>query len=309
MSDTYFSDREFGSKPRDLQDITPSAWRGIVGAVESLIESGAFGLDFPERCPERDWTIGTNQTTLSLAVQGEIPDLEWPLQTVKSDKSMFGEFNVEPYVPPVAPTLDLVEFCYKHVAQPIREEDRLHPYYGHHHLDFDRETGREAFLTQINRIFARNGLAYELRSGGQVERLAPPILQESLRSAVFNTGDQGLDDLLENARNKFLSHDVQIRRDSLEKLWDAWERLKTLEATRKDLSIGLLLDRVTNEPTLRAILEAESRLLTKIGNDFQIRHSEIGKVQVGNSAHVDYLFHRLFALMLLILERRSSTQP
>jgi hypothetical protein len=28
-----------------------------------------------------------------------------------------------------------------------------------------------------------------------------------------------------------------------------------------------------------------------------IRHSEVQKVPIGTSAHVDYLFHRLFALM------------
>jgi hypothetical protein len=92
MAEIYFSDREFGPRPRDVQDITPAAWRGIVGAIESRIEAGAFGLDFPERCQDgAAWTTGTDQTTFSQAVQGEIPDLEWPLQTVKTgDSSLFG---------------------------------------------------------------------------------------------------------------------------------------------------------------------------------------------------------------------------
>jgi hypothetical protein len=48
MSDAYFSDREFGEKPRDVREITPDAWQGIVGAINSRVDAGAFGLDFPE---------------------------------------------------------------------------------------------------------------------------------------------------------------------------------------------------------------------------------------------------------------------
>ena len=309
MSDIYFSDRESGPRVRDLQDLTPGAWRGIVGAIESRMEGGAFGLDFPERCTDgAAYTTGTDQTTFAQAVQGEIPDLQWPLQTVKSDNSLFGPYNVEPHVPAIASALDLVEFCYRHVAQP-NHDDRIHSYFGHYHLDFDRETGRESFRSQINRIFARNGLAYELRSNGAVQRLAPPVLHESLRSAVFDTGDEGLDNLLETARQKFLNHDADTRREGLEKLWDAWERLKTLEKpNNKRLSIQTLLDRVTSEPTYRDVLEQEARQLTEIGNHFHIRHTEIGKAPIGDDAQVDYLFHRLFAFALLILEKNSSRQ-
>jgi hypothetical protein len=35
MSDAYFSDREFGARARDVQEITPSAWRGMWGAIVS----------------------------------------------------------------------------------------------------------------------------------------------------------------------------------------------------------------------------------------------------------------------------------
>ena len=229
------------------------------------------------------------------------------MQTVKSQESPFGSYNVQPYVPATASALDLVQFCYRHVAQP-NHEDTIHRYFGHHHLDFDRQTGRDNFRSQINRIFARNGLAYELRADGSVERLAPPVLRESLRSAIFNTGDEGLDSLLDIARHKFLSHDPNTRRESLEKLWDAWERLKTLESTNKPLSIQTLLDRVASEPTYRGVFETEARALTNIGNDFQIRHSEVGKVPIGDEAQVDYLFHRLFAFMFLILEKNSSRE-
>lgn len=310
MSDAYFSDREFGARRRDVQEITPQVWRGIVGAINSRVEAGAFGLDFPRRCADGGTLItGTDETTLAQAIQGEIPDIEWPLRTVTATQSsgMFGSYETEPYAPATAIALDVVEFCWRHVAQP--DERSFHPYYSHAHLDFDRQSGRQGFAEQINRIFARNGLAYELRDNGRVERLAPPVLRESLRSAVFQTGDDVLDGLLETARNKFLSHDPNTRRESLEKLWDAWERLKTLDTpSNKARSIQNLLDQVTGEPTYRLLLETEARALSNnIGNAFQIRHHEIGKAPVSDDSQVDYFFHRLFAFMLLILGRNRAT--
>ncbi len=42
--------------------------------------------------------------------------------------------------------------------------------------------------------------------------------------------------------------------------------------------------------------------LTKIGNTFQIRHSETSQVSLTRDAHVDYLFHRMFALIWMLLQ-------
>ena len=229
------------------------------------------------------------------------------MRTVTATESsrIFGSYETEPYAPTTAVALDLVEFCWRHVAQP-EVQGPIHSYFGHAHFDFDRESGRATFREQINRIFARNGSAYELRDTGTVERLAPPVLRESLRAAIFRTGDDVLDGLLETARYKSLSHDPNVRRESLEKLWDAWERLKTLDTpSNKRLSIQNLLDQVASEQTYRSLLEAEARALTDIGNTLQIRHHEIGKPPISGDTQVDYLFHRLFALMLLILQRTT----
>jgi hypothetical protein len=127
--------------------------------------------------------------------------------------------------------------------------------------------------------------------------------RESLACAIFDTSDPLLDGLLDTARRKFLDSDLHDRREALEKLWDAWERLKTLESSDKQHSIRLLLDKVCNEPAFRRVLETEARALTEIGNSFMIRHSEIGRVPIQDDEHVDYLFHRMFALIRLILRQ------
>jgi hypothetical protein len=111
-----------------------------------------------------------------------------------------------------------------------------------------------------------------------------------------------LDGLLEDARHKFLNRDLKVRKESLERLWDAWERLKTIGPGKdKAAQVQGLLTNAVKEPVLLARIEKEARELTEIGNSFMIRHTETNKVAIEGSANVDYLFHRMFALILLLL--------
>ncbi|NVH78280.1 hypothetical protein FSB08_39195 [Paraburkholderia sp. JPY432] len=65
----------------------------------------------------------------------------------------------------------------------------------------------------------------------------------------------------------------------------------------------ILLDKAASEENFRARLEKEASELTEIGNKFMIRHTETDKVPIGNTAQVDYLFHRMFALIRLLLKQ------
>ena len=112
-------------------------------------------------------------------------------------------------------------------------------------------------------------------------RIAPTGLHEALAEAIFKTGDQILDGLLEDARHRFLNRDLTVRKESLERLWDAWERLKTI-GPGKDKAAkaqGLLINEM-KEPALLARIEKEARELTEIGNSFMIRHTETNKVPI-----------------------------
>jgi hypothetical protein len=289
LPDEYFSDRERGPRPRTTPGVTPAAWGGVVALIQSRIANGAFGVDYPEECPDGRGTTGTDARALGLAVRGEMPDLDWPLE-------------VEP-CPPTLAILDLLEFCHEHVAETVPTS--FHSFFGHQHLSFDRTQGQADFRAAINRIFARNQLAYELKDDGQIRRLAAPVLHELLTAQAFRTGDATLDALLESARTKFLSPDANVRREAIEKLWDAWERVKTLEpGPDKRSSVKALLDKSADEAAFRDVLEEEARALTEIGNRFQIRHSETNQVRLQRNDHVDYLFHRLFALIWLVLRAR-----
>jgi hypothetical protein len=136
-------------------------------------------------------------------------------------------------------------------------------------------------------------------------RIVPPILFDMM-GALPSSGDATLDELIRGAIAKFKDPAPATRKEGLERLWDAWERLKSLEVEgNKRVSVKALLDRAANGQ-FRSLLEAEATALTATGNAFQIRHFEAGKAAIEQAAHVDYLFHRLFALIHLLLYARAS---
>lgn len=297
----YFSDRENGPRPRVDENISPLAWGGIVAIVQALISSGAFGIKYPEMCPAGVGPVGTDEKSLSLILRAEIPELDWPLKTTAESQEGFS-FYQEPFAPATLAILDFIEFCFHSIGKPVQHD--YHKFFQHHHLSFDEQVGQEEFRINVNRIFARNGIAYDLSATGRVERVAPPVLREELSNAVFISGDGTLDRMLEEARQKFLNPDVRIRREALERLWDCWERLKSqADPNNKKVAVATLLDQVAPDAPFRAVLEKEARELTEIGNSFHIRHSEVSQTPLTFSAHVDYLFHRLFALVLLLLRK------
>lgn len=286
MNEIYFSDREFGARPRIKEEISRNAWGGIIALIKSYIADSSFGYRYPLLCQEGKGIYGCDENSFSLAIEAEIPSVRWPLSQDR--------------IPTTPEILDIIEFCHRAVGKPIKID--YHRFLGHSHFRFEVEEGRVAFRGDINLIFSRNGLAYELGTDGSIVRLAPVVLRDALRYAIFKTGDADLDLLLESARTKYLDPDPNVRRESLEKLWDAWERLKSIEPDKnKKSSVEALLNKAASEQNFRERLDKEARELTEIGNKFRIRHSETNQTSLELSEHLDYLFHRLFALIRLFL--------
>ena len=300
----YFSDRENGPRARTEQVISPAVWAGLVATVQALINSGAFGLRFPERCPDGQAVCGCDTDALAASVIAEMPGLAWPLETMCLVEDGFLSQR-EPFAPDTLLILDFIEFIYASVAKPI--PGKHHDFFSHHHLTFDQQSGQEEFRATVNRIFSRNGVAFEMLSTGRIVRVLPPVLGEDLKRTIFRTGDRTLDNMLDECRAKFSDRNPLLRREALERLWDGWERLKSLaDPGDKKRSIKIILDATAAEPSLRARLEGEATELNSIGNSHLIRHSEVNHVPVIVVDQVDYLFHRLFAMIQLILRKKGS---
>ena len=290
----YFSEREHGERPRINREIPPTVWNGILSLIRVRIDDGSFGKSFPEVCSDNSmWSCGVNERSFTAAMEAEIPALARDARVWQFSKT---------YTPETTAVLDVIEFCWEHVSKP--ERDHYHGFLKHNHLKFDDSTGRAEFGEKVNRIFQRNEMAFTLTEGGRIERIVPETFSNELRPANFRTGDAVLDELLESARQKFLAPSDDDHRDALEKLWDAWERLKTVDVDDKKLGSQKMLDEAagSNQSKFRALLEQEAMSLTKAGNSLFIRHSETVQERLETSEHVDYLFHRMFALIHLILK-------
>src|SRR5262249_2519640 len=147
-----------------------------------------FGLSFNEKCGDGYAYAGTDHTRLGRTMKGY--GIIWPHDVDRSNPPNDGQ------------VFDLLEFSYEFIAEA---KDPHYPsYMSHSHYSYDQESGRAKFTQDVNRMFERNGMAFELKDG-EIIRLAPAVLQEDLAVSVFRTGDNSLDELLETARQKFLN--------------------------------------------------------------------------------------------------------
>ncbi len=234
-------------------------------------------MKYPDVCEDYGDVIGTNWVQFDDAVLAEIPNLssakddEVPLIASLRDKQ-----------PATLDTLDLIEFCWRNVSKV--KTRWLHDFFRHHHLEFDDDAGRDEFREEIERTFRRNRIAYKLTEDGRIERTNPGILGDLATELGLDTGDPELDRLLNTASVKFRAPDQIMRGEALESLWDAWERIKTLDSSDKKAGIAKVLDSAAgkNSPQFRDALEREAKELTKIGNKHRIRHSETYQEALGN---------------------------
>jgi hypothetical protein len=223
---------------------------------------------------------------LGMALRAEV-DIDWPLIPHQLPDDQLA-------------ILDTLEFLFEHVGKPLK--GKFHSHFGHHHLSFDVEEGQQEFADAVNRLLARNGIAFELGEDGQVRRLLPEYVGAQVASARFQTGDVETDTMLEAARVGITAPAFDDRKIGLEKLWDAFERLKTLEqGIDKKASANALLNKVGGGPKYRELLAAEATALTNAGNGFGIRHFETSKELLQTPHQVDYLFFRMFAFLQLLL--------
>ncbi len=274
----YFTEREYGVRPATVEVIDERLWAGLYTLIQTRIDDGSFGLRFPEQCPAGNGACGCDEQAFSRVLGAEVPWIDWR----PSPNS----------VPDTPVILDFLEFCAGAVGEPI--QGSYHSYFSHYHLRWDRDAGLARFVADVNLLFRRNALAYELTSAGQARRLLPQPVTDALGWATVHTGDSETDRLLETSRQRFLSPKPEDRQDALEKLWDAFERMKTLEpGANKRIQADALLDRAAVPGSkFREALGREAAELTTIGNTYGIRHAETTQEALTSLDHVDYLFTR-----------------
>jgi hypothetical protein len=287
----YFSEREQGFPTPNVEEIGAAFWGAFVAIINSRMHDGAFAEAFPFNCPDKPLPIQSDNDSLGLAVKGAHPEIPWPLEPGN--------------VPDTLAVLDLVEFFFRIVS--VATDRVFHDWWGGHYdiLRFNKWGGQRQYREAVDELFRRNRHPYELLENGEVRRIFSGPIQRILDIGPFQTGDTELDRLLTQARDRFYNPDSAARRESLERLWDAWQRVKTLEDPETKQGVRKLLESAESQAPFRDLLDEEGKRLTEIGNDFMIRHTETTKVPITDLDQVDYLFHRLYALLWFLLKRTN----
>ncbi|WP_052748284.1 hypothetical protein [Cellulomonas sp. FA1] len=294
MADTLYSDRVNGPQTA-INDALPVATsRGLLGLLDTRITANWFARVFPERCPDGQGICDTDLGALSANLQALVPGAPWPLlhpDAYATDEVVF----------------DLVEYAAARVAEPV--DRQYHSFFGHYELGFKEDEGRAVFRSEVNTILQRGRTTYELRDNGEIHRRGTPEVQTVLAGLNPTSGDERLDELIVEARSLYTSHRPGERAVALERLWDAFERLKTIDLPGGDKrqSVKALLGNL--DGGWRDTVQAEMKSLTDIGNQYSIRHHETRTTPVPEDGAADYLFARMGALITLLLTASRRIVP
>ena len=111
-------------------------------------------------------------------------------------------------------------------------------------------------------------------------------------------------ELLEEAISRYRRPSPKDTRVAVEKLWGAFERLKTYY---KDLGKAESASKIVNdiaggEEQLAKWFDNEFKELSKIGNGCRIRHHERDQLEVTDPRLYDYFFNRCLLLIALAIQ-------
>lgn len=300
----YFSERELGTPVCDSEVLTIPIWNGLITIIQSFISNNALSQKFPLQCPDGIGIYGCDEGLLNDKIKALIPNIKRPLNRMVekvSDPWLDLDEEKEDIIDTYS-TLDLIEFIYNNLSDPI-VYGAVHSYFGHYHLKFtDEGLNKKDFQEQINELFRRNKIAFILKNG-IIERTLPKSLI-GIISQKFTTADNRLNELLQESTYNIIKPDVNSRINALEKLWDAFERLKTYYSENKKTSIEQIIKESSNgNALLETDLNTECKSLTTIGNSYQIRHFEKDKQEIKSPEHIDYFYFRMFSFINLFTQK------
>jgi len=80
--------------------------------------------------------------------------LLWPADSLRAGATSEAAVNITD-----GQVFDLLEFSYEVIALP--DAGSYHSYFSHSHYSYDQQAGRYRFAEDVNRLFERNGIAFE----------------------------------------------------------------------------------------------------------------------------------------------------
>lgn len=201
--------------------------------------------------------------------------------------------------------LDLVEFFAQNI-EDISERWNNDRYRNYQTIDcLGTSDISKNFHEEINGIFTESGLLYELTDEEIIERIVEnsPLTTE-IENNFVAVHEVGTIELLKDAVALYKTPSPAARQDSVEKIWDALERLKTYYTTldKRHSSEKIVNDMARGNDRFADLFNDEFKALTNIGNNYRIRHHETNKIDITDVRYYDYLFNRCLSLIALAIQ-------
>ena len=163
---------------------------------------------------------------------------------------------------------------------------------------FNRHTTKSSqFRNEINAIFKLNKINVELRNGEVHSTSNKAIgLDDST-----NINEAGLEELIRTAEDLYSKGEYSY---AVEKIWDAFERIKTYYPTldKKKSAEKIINDISYGNEHIKKMFDNEFKILTNTGNSYRIRHHEINKIDISKELHYKYFYKRCLSLISVIVE-------
>lgn len=160
------------------------------------------------------------------------------------------------------------------------------------------------FRDAINTCLTKCHPEFSLSSRGLIIYRPPvDVLNIPEESRIQQTPEKKLRELIQRAVELHRLPEETSRKEAVEKIWDALERLKTyyVDEPKKTSAQQLIQNVSGGQEEIRALLDEEFQKLTTIGNTFFIRHSETDQIIPADVRHYDYFFNRCLSLILLAI--------
>ena len=301
----YYTERHGLRKPVvKTYDISIEKYALLLHCCEKYYDNLAW--KYPAQCPDGQGCCGIDQEQFSLDLKYEIPTL----YRDDSDRiavpairhNVFNGDSQDKY--DQYALLDLIEFFAENVHDVV--VGSFHSYWGHHHLTCQNSRNVcTQFRDEINRIFQKTGLLYSLKADLRVERIVEnsPLTPE-VEATIATVKEPGTLELLQEAILLHKSPYPADIRDATEKIWDAFERLKTYYTAlnKRDSAAKIVNDMSGGQDNYITLFDTEFTALTKLGNNFRIRHHETDKIEITDIRYYDYFFNRCLSLIALAIQ-------
>ena len=158
-------------------------------------------------------------------------------------------------------------------------------------------TNYEGFENEINAILKLKKINVVLR-GGEIHF---SVNNSLLLDSTLKINEVGLEELIRVAEDLYGKGKYSY---AVEKIWDAFERIKTYYPTldKKNSAEKIINDISYGNEHIKKMFDNEFKALTDIGNSYRIRHHEIYKIDISKELHYKYFYMRCLALISIIIE-------